>query len=788
MTSLNNDLLKYSFEYDVFQIEAFNNINNGNNVLVSCPTSSGKTLVAKYAILYNYYKHPEYKIFYTSPVKALSNQIYSELSKEFQAKYNITVGLMTGDNQINKEATLIIITTEILRNMLFVQSEYIKNTSCVILDEIHYINEKNRGKIWEETIILMNNETQLIGLSATINNPYEFGNWIEKCKQKPLSVVVSNKRIVPLQYYFYIDSHAESQIMKKKKNFIFPFESNLVQISNSNKEYQPNVFFKTGDIYELYKNTKYTINDFIKFMISDDIHKNKFCNENDGLMPTIIFVFSKKQCQEYSDMITESVISVQQGIENENVFDNYLRQYKHILEPCNSYHHLKKLIIKGVAYHHSGMHVLLKEVVEKMYGKYIKLIIATETLSVGLNLPTRTCVLANYKKNCHGTYKYIDPSDFGQMAGRAGRRGLDTFGNVVLLSLDDFPTEGDFKNILHGNVKTLTSNMCLDGHSYLKSLVNKLDNDTFYDNSFLKLKNIDEISEYNKLLDKINNEYIEIKEKYDNMDKDVKKILEELENITNKQDDFGDMKIKLSKKQLQEQKDLNNKLKKYSNELNIYRKYKQINEEYELINDKLYYSINYKDTTFNKIKNFLQHFKYIDDNNNITTKGIIASYINECNPFILTEIITNGMLKILNIYEIVALLSIFVETHGNEYNGRKDDNILFIDKKIKEYTDYFANDINISSNENWEIYTDYMDIAYNWAIQCDSKEILKKLNDVGEFEGNFVKMILKINNIVTNIINILKLINILDDVPKLEQISSKILRDFVTTASIYLSA
>ena len=210
--------IESEFKFDKFQLFSFKSIDNGHNILVSAPTSSGKTMVAEYGIISNLAQNK--KIIYTSPIKSLSNEKY----KEFKDKNFCTVGLLTGDNKINVDAQLVIMTAEILRNSLY-KSE-IPQIDCVIMDEVHFINDPDRGKIWEETIIMLSQSVQLIMLSATINNVEHFAKWISSIREKKLSLVKSNKRIVPLSYYMYTENH-------------------LHKISDSTDSFNDKIFFIT---------------------------------------------------------------------------------------------------------------------------------------------------------------------------------------------------------------------------------------------------------------------------------------------------------------------------------------------------------------------------------------------------------------------------------------------------------------------------------------------------------------------------------------------------------------
>jgi antiviral helicase SKI2 len=215
LTKVKDPAITYPFECDHFQNHAFNSIENGNDVFVSVPTSGGKTIVGEYAIVHAIKKLNK-KVIYTSPIKSLSNEKYNEFKTKF-APYGITVGLLTGDNKIDVDSDCLIVTAEILRNSLYqlkekieytdrqINEEYVNDIGCVIMDEIHFMNDLERGKVWEETICMLSPSIQLVMLSATVSNPEKFVKWISVCHQKKVSLIIVTKRLIPLEHFIYIN-------------------------------------------------------------------------------------------------------------------------------------------------------------------------------------------------------------------------------------------------------------------------------------------------------------------------------------------------------------------------------------------------------------------------------------------------------------------------------------------------------------------------------------------------------------------------------------------------------
>ena len=330
-------ILDENFRFDKFQLFSFKAISEDCNVLVSAPTSSGKTMVGEYAIISHLNKN--HKIIYTSPIKSLSNEKY----KEFKDKNFCDVGLRTGDNKINVDSNLVIMTAEILRNSLY-KSEFDK-IDLVIMDEVHFINDPDRGKIWEETIIMLPQSVQLIMLSATINNVEAFAHWISSVREKKMCLVKSNKRIVPLSYYIYT-------------------ENQLHKISDSTDTFDDKAFFESKRTYEkIQKERKLNHKSELDPSYFDKIVK--FLIKND-LLQTIFFSFSRNNCEKYSKSI-QSILTPEESANAINMFDFLLRNNKKDYEILPQYIQIKKLIEKGVCFHHSGIIPILKEVIEIIF-------------------------------------------------------------------------------------------------------------------------------------------------------------------------------------------------------------------------------------------------------------------------------------------------------------------------------------------------------------------------------------------------------------------------------------
>ncbi len=398
-------LKDFNFKLDKFQSDAIAFVNAGFSVLVSAATGSGKTLIAEYGI--TKYLNLNNSVIYTAPIKALSNQKYEELVNIFGEN---EVGIITGDTTVNPDARLVVMTTEVLRNQLYSENVN-KNLGLVILDEIHFIKDRFRGGTWEEIIINLDRSVPIICLSATISNVAEMGKWISAVHGDTF-IIKSSNRPVPLNSGLY---------------FISP-EANysLKTISlDSNKSYK-----KISNLERsLYRSNSTQILKPNRFEVIDNL------NETDRL-PAIYFIFSRNACDfAVSDYIKYGVplISKSDSKRVQKYTEYALSAISLRDQMALRIDTLLKGLSMGVASHHSGVVPPVKQIIESLFFRgLIKVVFATETLSTGINMPARTVVIDSYSKRDDFGIRQLDPFEFTQMAGRAGRRGLDDLGWVIL--------------------------------------------------------------------------------------------------------------------------------------------------------------------------------------------------------------------------------------------------------------------------------------------------------------------------------------------------------------------
>ncbi|KAK3683460.1 rRNA-processing arch domain-containing protein [Podospora appendiculata] len=416
----------YPFKLDPFQSLAVASIERDESILVSAHTSAGKTVVAEYAIAQCLKRNQ--RVIYTSPIKALSNQKY----RDFQAEFG-DVGLMTGDVTINPTASCLVMTTEILRSMLYRGSEIMREVAWVVFDEIHYMRDKVRGVVWEETIILLPDKVRYVFLSATIPNAFQFAEWIAKIHRQACHVVYTDFRPTPLQNYFFpAGGKGIFLIVDEKNNFKEQNFNLAMSLIEDGKGADSNDWKakmkgkgknKTTNKGGQAPNEKSDIAKIIKMIL-----KKKF-------QPVIVFSFSKRQCEQLA--IATSVMKFNAPDEEamvDNVFNNALSSLSEEDRSLPQIIHILPLLRKGIGVHHSGLLPILKETIEILFQEgLIKVLFATETFSIGLNMPARTVVFTEVNKWDGVKTRPLTSSEYIQMAGRAGRRGLDDRGIVIMM-------------------------------------------------------------------------------------------------------------------------------------------------------------------------------------------------------------------------------------------------------------------------------------------------------------------------------------------------------------------
>jgi len=450
----------FAYTLSDFQKYAIEAIVEGHHVLTAAPTGSGKTLSAEFAI--QHFVAQGKRVFYTTPIKALSNQKYYEFTQKYP---HISVGLLTGDIKTNPDADVVIMTAEILTNMLFVNSVDAFPAAAVVMDEVHYINDEHRGQTWEQTILMLPRHVQLIMLSATLDTPETFAEWVETSKwnaenPKQVYLASTNHRIVPLSHYAYIattESFLKTVKDKALEQQIRTSSNKLVKIQTDRNLFLESGVKEVARVLTIFENRELVLKR--KFVLNN---LATFLKEND-MLPAICFVFSRKNVEKCAAEMTANLLEDDSKVpyivrrECEQVIRRLSNYQEYLALP--EYNTLVALLEKGIGIHHSGMIPILREIVELMISKkYIKLLFATESFSIGLDCPIRTAIFTSLRKFDGNHDRYLLPHEYTQSAGRAGRRGIDTIGHVVHCSnLFPMPSLTEYKEIMCGKPQKLVS-------------------------------------------------------------------------------------------------------------------------------------------------------------------------------------------------------------------------------------------------------------------------------------------------------------------------------------------
>ncbi|EAX97832.1 DEAD/DEAH box helicase family protein [Trichomonas vaginalis G3] len=458
--------LKYDFEFDEFQKCAIACVHNKESVLVSAHTSAGKTVIAKYAIVSALQNNS--RVVYTSPIKALSNQKYKELADEFEPRFGKgCVGLLTGDVTINPSASVLVMTTEILRMMLFMQDTLIRELSWVVYDEVHYMKDRSRGVVWEESIIMLPDDVRFVFLSATIPNAREFSEWIATTHKQVCHVVYTERRPVPLHFYLsplgqpkpYMVRNAEGEINDQQ----FALACASVKSNAGASKTFGSVQVKSSET------TKSKVSKKALGQHTCKIIENLY---NSNLYPMIVFVFSRKECDNIHESLGErTFLKPEEKYYVTEVFQNAIQRIPNEADRnLPQIKHMKRLVERGIGVHHGGLMPILKEVVELLFQYHlIKVLFATETFSMGLNMPAKTVVFNSLQKFDGNELRTIHTSEFIQMAGRAGRRNKDQFGAVVI-NYGGEPSPADLKALMTSGAQPLNSEFRVTYNMILNSL------------------------------------------------------------------------------------------------------------------------------------------------------------------------------------------------------------------------------------------------------------------------------------------------------------------------------
>jgi len=804
---------QYPFPLSTFQKYAIEGIIKGEHVLITAPTGSGKTLPADFAI--THFTSLGKKVIYTTPIKALSNQKFYEFSQKYP---DISFGILTGDIKINPQAQVLIMTAEILLNTLYsydstntatntatttttshkhFQMDIATELACVIMDEVHYINDKERGHVWEETIMLLPSHIQMIMLSATLASPEKFARWCETRHQTNLQIETPIKRVylasethrsVPLTHYSFITF--TNSIFKKIKDKAIQEKIHATinrpfVIQSAKGEFNEPHYFKMKKMleYDPYIKRQHVLNQVSKYMVDHD------------MLPALCFVLSRKSLEKCAQEITTVLLEDDSKVpyivrhECEQILRK-LPNYKEYLE-LPEYHSMIQLLEKGIAIHHAGVMPILREMVELLYAKgYIKLLFATETFSIGLNMPTKTVVFTDCNKYDGTSSRIFYSHEYTQMAGRAGRRGIDTVGNVI--HLNNLFKNADlcsYKTMLRGIPQTLVSKFKISYHLVLMnqkpdfikhSMIHREINSDL--TQFIQTKNNieKEIANYEHTISLLKTPHSVIQQ-YINYTRDVascvnKKRKEYERFIKSTEEEYKTIK---SDKTIIEHYD--ETIQKHCSTISQIDNIEiNITSEHDRILQILICRgfIEYDETT--NTANTAN-----TANTRLTLKGQIAANLKEIPCISFTLVIEK--LRAFSAKELIAIFSCFTNIVVSDECEYKSFKPLLHQSILHEISGYIE---EFQDMQDSTMHFDLLPYMEKWT-QCENTEECKHLLQILQQEkdicvGDFVKAVLKINNISAEFETVAEMMGDYHFLSLLKEIPALTLKYIATNQSLYV--
>jgi len=824
---------KYTYPLHPFQKWSIQSIVERNHLLICAPTGSGKTMPAEFAL--DYLHSLGKKTIYTSPIKALSNEKYHSFTQKFP---HIRIGLITGDIKINSDADVLIMTTEILLNKLYQHKSCNKTQltqtsatsfemdldnelACVVFDEIHMINDESRGHVWEQCIMLLPEHVQMIGLSATLDNPERFAYWLEtkgsnetmetntNANAYPKKIVYLAKqkeRSVPLIHYSFVVSPASIyKHVKDKatKDEVKSLTNKPFVLQDEKGVFKEDTFANVKQMLQLFDKNRVTVKK------SHAINAVAEYLTQHEMLPALCYVFSRKQLEICANELTTNLLEFDSKIpytvdrECEKIIralPNF-EEYLHLPEYVN----VVKLLRKGVGIHHGGLMPILREMTELMFARgFIKMLFCTETMSVGINLPVKTTIFTDINKFNGEIIRTLYSHEYTQAAGRAGRLGLDKVGHVIHLNnLFRNVDAGSYREMMSGKSQSLHSkfkisyslllNLVQTGETNFMDFANKsmVINDLDKEKGMIYMK----MQEYEKTGDSSNV-------------RTPSPILKEYMELLKNKHSYSTKKRKEAERNIQQWKDeyrfLENDRIAFEKGLSKGSERNALQTQMDALNN---YVKNNVDSVMNILekKGFLQ--KNIDDSLQLSLKGELAANLKELHGLIFASLSEENKLDAFSAKELVALFSCFTNIHVSEdmktislqedktkYATITQSFIAFlqdIQSSHHEYQDLeLKHNVNTGFDYTNAMHYDLVEYVLEW---CDStsaedcKRVLQRMADDKDiFLGEFVKALLKINNISNEMEKNAERTGNLALLSKLKEIPALTLKFVVTNQSLYV--
>lgn len=824
----------FPFPLSPFQQWSIQSIVEGNHVLTCAHTGSGKTISAEFAI--QYFVGLKKKVIYTSPIKALSNQKFYEFTQKYP---HISFGIITGDIKCNPEAQVIIMTAEILLNKLATNVNVITGSeskpkttgyldfdinietelACVVMDEVHYINDVDRGGVWEETIMLLPPHIQMVMLSATLDTPEVFAKWIETCKckdnTKQVYLTYTDHRVVPLTHYSFIS--CTSGLFKGLKDKVLESEitktiNTLHVIQDAKGTFNEPNYLKIKKTLELfqtknhYVKRQHVLNQVTKYMVE----KN--------MLPAICFVLSRKALEICANEVTTPLLEddSKTGYIVAKECENIIRKLPNFQEYLNlpEYVNVVSLLEKGIGIHHAGIMPVLREMVELMFAKgHVKLLFATETFAVGINMPTKTVVMTDVNKFDGTGMRILYSHEYTQMAGRAGRRGIDTIGSVIhLTNLFKGGTDmTSLKTMMRGKPQRLVSKYKISYHLVL-TLINNGETSLSAHTQQSMIQN--EINAQKNVLS------IELDNKKGDITK-LETIIEHLKTPKEVCEKYISLKHTVKTSVNKGKRDAEKAIQSITNEyMNIEKDSEYISkwickkDELTSLNKEIVDTETLLENNIQKMVELLKTKMFVTLNigqdqeqqqvfTTTTTSGKIALVFKEVHSLTFANMIcdTTNVFHTFTPDEIVAFLSCFTNISVSEELRTIPEHFFSTNKTIlcvclkevyNSYQEYneWEHQNYVNTGVDYHMTFDIVDYMLEWCrvtSEPECKQVLQKMGQESDiFLGEFVKAILKINNIVLELSMAAELVGNMELLYKLQKIPQLTMKYVATNQSLYV--
>ncbi len=789
----------FPFPLDPFQKHAVKGIHEGRNVLVCAKTGSGKTMVGEYLIHHCLKKGQ--RVFYTTPIKSLSNQKFHDLKQMFPS-----VGIMTGDIKYKPDAQILIMTTEILRNLLYKENSSTQSLGLtakisleglggVVFDEVHYINDPERGKVWEETMILLKPEIQLVLLSATIDKPELFASWLGDLKEKPIDLISTAYRVVPLEHYVFLGSQPQllmdnTEIFKAeaykryldwRKQKRYDQDTKERQVVNRKEGGYDGPVVKGSGLASF----THQMNECVNYLSLN------------SMMPALFFVFSRNGCESLAKQVQGSLIDGQEAASIHHIWNFHLHSYKDMLEHLPQAIQIKELCMRGIAFHHSGLLPVLREIVELLFGRgLIKCLFATETFAVGINMPTKSVVFLDLQKySTEDGLRPLRTDEYIQMAGRAGRRGKDKIGYVYYLPQREPLEIGSLQMMMTGKKSPISSRMDFGYDFVMKTLqANNLKWMDLIQHSYWYRQIQAEIQVLDKELETIPPTIQSIEKQMEavgpiSLFDECQKTVEAQEKVR--------ISVNAAKKEAQRVLDtLKNKQlgPKWTRAYELYGQFTKLKEkENKLLLEKKHLG-KLHEVLLDPTLKLLTAWGFLGDDNALTNLGILGTEFNEGHPILMPYAYERKWIHDLDPQDFVGFLAAFIHEGKEDEDPGFDelqisDTLYTVLTKIGDYAqeclhEHEASGIHLAKQDFWSLRTSWIEPLQLWYQgETSAAQICQ---DYGLFEGNFMRSVLKVSNIVEEWVSVATFSKDIPLLNKLEGMKEKLVRDIVKPDSLYL--